>query len=179
MTFDSFAGIKVLEWFFANPTRRIHFKGLCRETGLSQLTVKDYCEEFISKKWLLDERIANARFFFLNNTDYEVKALKKAYAVNLLRKHGLDSVADSTAISFALYGSHASGEYDERSDIDLLVIGRKESVDYKSVEKLRKDLGKEAQVTIIPLEKWERNKESDPFIFSVLKNHVLIGGAPL
>lgn len=179
MKLDSFAGIRLLEWFLAHPSRRIYFKELCRETELGPVTVKGYCEDFIIRQWLLDERVANARFFFLNNANYVVKALKKAYILEFLKKKGMESIADSTAISFALYGSYASGEYDERSDIDFLIIGRKESVDYKVVEKLRKDLEKEVQITIIPLEKWERNKKTDPFISSVLKNHVLIRGAPL
>lgn len=179
MSFQSFGGTKVLEWFLEHPTQKVHFRELCRHLKLNPLTVKSYCEEFLKNHWLQEERKANLRIFFLNNNHFAVKAMKKAYFLERLRKLRIKEAVDDTAISFALYGSHASGEYDEKSDVDFLVVGRKETVDSNALKKIEERLDKPVQLTTISLEKWERNKESDPFALSVLKNHVLLRGAPL
>lgn len=179
MKLQEFSGIRILEWFLRHPTRKIHFKELCRELGLGPLTVKTYCEELIKREWLLQERNANLRIFYLNGSSWVAKALKRAYFLEQLRKEKIGALVDETAISLALYGSHASGEYDEKSDIDILVIGRKERVDYRHAKRLEKRLGKSLQITVFPWEKWEGNRQRDPFMLSVIKNHVLLKGAQL
>lgn len=179
MSFNSFAGIKVLGWFLEHPTEKVHFRELCRHLGLNPLTVKSYCEEFLGNQWLLDERKANLRIFSLNDGHFAVKSMKRAHFLEKLRRLKTTSAVDETVISFALYGSHASGEYDEKSDVDFLVVGRKEGVDSDMLKNLEQKLGRSIQLTVISLEKWERNKEKDPFALSVLKNNVLLRGAPL
>ena len=180
MAFSSFAGTRVLAFFLANPTRKIHFKELCRELELSPSSVKLYCEDFITRKWLTEHRIGNHRFFQLDNSSYPVLAIKRAYFLELLSSNGADKVVRGTAISLALYGSHASGEYDEKSDIDLLVIGRKDDIVNTTISRIERAAGKPVQLTVISLDMWESGlKSSDPFVISVLRNHVLLMGARL
>lgn len=179
MRFGDFAGIRILHYFLGHPSKRIHLKELCRELALSPLTVKTYCDEFLENGWLLEERRANLRIFCLNNEHFVVKALKRAYFLEKLRAEKIEAITAEGAISLALYGSHASGEYDEKSDIDLFVVGRREQVNHAVLKSLEKKIGKQVQVTVFPLDKWEKNKASDPFMLSVLRNHVLINGAPL
>jgi predicted nucleotidyltransferase len=179
MTFSSFSGIKILTWFLANPTQKIHFKDLCRELQLAPSTIKTYCEEFLKKDWLGEERTANLRIFYLKNENYVVRSLKRTYFLGLMQERKIEILVDTNVISFALYGSHASGDYDELSDIDLFVIGKKEQVHYNLTKKLEKKFGKQIQATVLSLGKWEQNKHSDPFLRSVLKNHVLLKGAAL
>jgi uncharacterized protein len=179
MSFHSFAGVKVLGWFLEHPTQKAHFRELCRKLKLHPLTVKSYCDEFLKNEWLLEERKANLRIFSLNDGHFAIKAMKRAYLLEKLRRIKITSAVDETIISFALYGSHASGEYDEKSDVDFLVVGRKEGVDFNLLKKLERKLGRSVQLTAISLGKWEKNKDSDPFALSVLKNNVLLEGAPL
>jgi len=179
MNMDSLIWFRILDWFFQHPSEKVHFKELCRNLRLSPISVKSYCEHFIQRGWILDEKKANLRLFFLNSKSYSVKAMKRAWILEKLRSYGIEELVDDNIISFALYGSYASGEFDERSDIDLLVIGIKEQVDYDKIKKLREGMDKEVQVTVIPLHKWEKNKKTDPFILSVLRNHVLLKGMVL
>jgi hypothetical protein len=179
MKFREFSGLRILAWFLEHPTRRIHFKELCRELRLSPATVLSYATEFVAKDWVREERQANLRIFFLSNENPSILALKRAHFLDFLISNGFGKIASDSAISFALYGSYASGANDERSDIDLLVVGRKEDVSDELVRRLEQKSGKGAQVTVIPLERWEKNRKADPFILSVLKNHVLLKGAPL
>lgn len=178
MKFESFAGIQILEWFFGNPSKKIHFKELCRETKLGPVTIKDYCEQFLEKEWLIEKREANLRIFNLNNQNYVVQAMKKAWFLKKLHEYEIGSIVDKGIISLVLYGSHASGEYNEKSDVDILVIGNKEQIDWKNIKRLESKLGKEIQITTMSLGKWEKNKETT-FVKSVLRNYVLLRGAAL
>ena len=179
MLSESFSGIRILAWFLEHPTKKIHFRELCRELKLGPLTVKTYCEEFLKHEWIREERNANLRVFSLNDENYVVRAMKRAYFLKKAHGARIEELVDNTALSLALYGSHASGEYDEKSDIDLIVIGRRENVNYERVEKLKKALGKSVQVTVFSLGEWEKRKKNDPFALSVLRNNVLVGGVPL
>jgi len=179
MKLGQFAGIQALEWFLSHPTKQIHFKELCRELKLSPPTISEYCGQFVNRQWLKEERKANLRFFSLNNESYAVKSIKRAYFLESLSESGIEEIIGEGIVSFALYGSHASGEYDERSDVDLLVIGRKEQVNYENAKRIEKKLGKKMQITVIEMVKWEKNRLKDQFILSVLKNHVIIRGVSL
>jgi len=82
--------------------------------------------------------------------------------------------------SLALYGSGARGTYDEKSDIDLLVIGEESCVRYDAVQAVEEELGFELQVTVIPYYHWEQMLESvDVFARNVFRDHVLLGGVRL
>ena len=178
MQFEKFPALRVLTWFLANPAAQIHFKQLCRELNLGPLTVKSYCEQYIRKGWLKEQKQANLRFFSLDNGNYRVKSIKRAFYLELLAKEGVEKLAKDP-ISLALYGSHASGEYDGKSDIDILVLGQKEQVDYRFAVQLEKKLKKKVQITVVPLAQWEKSKKSDHFMLSVLNNNIIIAGAPL
>lgn len=82
--------------------------------------------------------------------------------------------------SLALYGSGARGTYDEKSDIDLLVIGEESCVRYEAVQAVEEAIGVELQVTVIPWYRWEQLLESDDvFARNVLRDHILLGGVRL
>ncbi|GAB7014860.1 nucleotidyltransferase domain-containing protein [Methanogenium cariaci] len=83
-------------------------------------------------------------------------------------------------ISLALYGSGARGTYDEKSDIDLLVVGEESCVRYDAVQAVEEELGFELQVTVIPYYRWEQMLESDDvFARNVFRDHILLGGVRL
>ncbi len=103
----------------------------------------------------------------------------RAYHLLLLRKLGIENIAQG-CITLAIYGSMASGNLDERSDLDILVIGDEKVSDRDGIHELEERLGREVQLTVLPYFQWERLKrEGDKFSESVLRNHVLVKGAEL
>lgn len=82
--------------------------------------------------------------------------------------------------SLALYGSHASGKYNEKSDVELLIISQGEEIDLSPLKNLEKETKKKVKACVYSSEEW-RNlvKKNDSFALSVLRNHILIYGAEL
>ncbi len=177
--FRKFAGFRILEYFLLNPTREVHLKELARELEVSPATVKHYCDLFAKEGILIVKRIGNMRIFKLNNDYFAVKEIKRAYMILKLKEVGVESLC-SSCYSLAVYGSVASGEFNEKSDIDLLVISKESCIDYSVIRKIEAALGKEIQLTVFQPHEWEimkRNK--NPLVNEILRNHVLIKGVPL
>lgn len=83
-------------------------------------------------------------------------------------------------LSVALYGSAASGTFNDKSDLDILIIGEADQVDKDKILSIQEKIGKPIQLTVIPWHRFERKKkEGDPFVKSVLENHILLFGAEL
>ena len=79
-----------------------------------------------------------------------------------------------------MYGSHASGTYDRKSDIDILVISQQRKLNLDEIKKLEKKIGREIKIHSFSIGDWMRLKRrSDNFVMSVLKNHILLCGAEI
>ncbi len=177
--FKKFAGFKILEYFIIHPTEEIHLKGLSRKLEMSSGSVKSYCDTFEADEVLTSRRKGNLRLFTLNNDNFAVREMKKAYYYQLLKEMGIEWLIEDCT-SMAIYGSFASGNFDERSDLDILVIGEEKGVDRSSIVEFEGKIGREIQLTVIPYYKWEKmKKQGDKFAENVTGNHVLIKGAEL
>jgi len=175
--FRKFVGFKMLEYFITRPSAEVHLKELSRNLGISPGSAKIYCDIFERDGILRVRRKGNLKLFTLNN-NFAVRELKKAYCAILLKELGIEKIAENCT-SLAIYGSFASGDFDEKSDLDILVIGE-ENVNRDLIIELQEKLGKEIQVTVLPYYRWERmKKEGEKFAESVLRNHILIKGAEL
>ncbi len=177
--FNKFIGFKILNWFVENPTKEIHIKGLARTLNISSSTSKYYCDLFTKDNILTLVKIANLNLFRLNNISFYVKELKKTLSLVALKEAIKEKIAKK-AISIAIYGSYASGEYNENSDLDILIIGKNLDIDKDFTIKLEKKLKREIQLTIMSYPEFEKMKEiSTAFVKEILSNHILIKGAKL
>lgn len=177
--FKKFTGFKILEYFITHPTSEIHLKELARTLKISPGSVKFYCDLFESEGILISKKKGNLRLFKLNNDDFTVREIKKTYYLLLLKENGIQEICENCG-SLAIYGSFASGEFDEKSDLDILVIGNKEDINYDILHEIEKKTGLKLQLTVVPFYKWEKMKEEkDYFAESVIRKHILIKGAPL
>ncbi len=179
LKFRSFIGFRVLEFFLKNPSKEIHIRKLSRELEISPGSAKTYCNLLKKENILNEKKQANLKLFQLNNENYLSKEFKKAYHLVYFKELGIEKIIKNE-VSLAIYGSYASGEFDEKSDLDILVIGENRDINDKKLMALKNKINKEIQLTVIPYYKWETmKKKSEPFSKTVLKNHILIKGAEL
>ena len=177
--FEKFVGLRVLTWFLTHPTGEIHINKLARELGVSPGSVKSYADAFKRDGLLTVTRLGTARILSLDNDSFAARELKRACMALLLVRAGIEEIAPES-ISVAIYGSTAAGTFDEQSDIDILIIGDESQIDHDRVPALEAEIGREVQLTVVPYYRWEQMKdEGDPFVTSVLQNHMLVRGARL
>jgi uncharacterized protein len=177
--FRKFVGCKILEYFLRYPTTKRYINELAKELSISPRSVKIYCDLLEKDAILTKEVVGNVHLFSTNNNHYRVKEMKRAYIATLLAENDTEAILDD-CISFAVYGSHASGTYDEHSDLDLLVIGDEHDIHKDKILKLQQTLDKQIQLTVLSLTQWETMKKNDdPFAKTILRNHLLISGAQL
>ena len=164
-----FVGFRVLERFLTYPSEKIHLRELARDLEISPGSAKTYCDALVDDDLILEEAKGNLRLFRLNRDDFVAREMMKTY---YLLTEG--------STSLAIYGSFARGNFDEKSDLDLLVIGEESDVNKDRVLDLQEDLGREVQLMVVPYYRWESmKKEGNRFAKSVLRDHILIKGVEL
>lgn len=178
-SFRKFVGIKVLEYFLKYPTEETYLKELAKKLQISPRSVKIYCDIFDKEGIIIREIKGNMHIFKTNNDNFRVREMKRAYFINLLADLNIEKIAEECA-SIAIYGSYATGTYDDKSDIDLLIIGDEKNVKRDLVVNIMNRIDKEIQLNVISIVKWEKlKKENDHFVKNIIRNHVLIKGAEL
>ena len=173
-----FVPIKVLEHFIKNPTQEFYAREIATAIKASPASVKNCCDLLAREGILKSRKRGRMIFYKLDNDIFLVKELKRAYHLLLLKEAGIEKICSEGTI--AIYGSISIGDVDERSDIDVLVIGYGENVDFNTIKKIENNLGRKIHLTIFTPIQWEAlKKRGDPFVKNVLKNHILVRGAEL
>ena len=177
--FRKFVGFKILEYFLKYPTEQTYLKELAKKLQISPRSAKIYCDLFEKEGIIKREKKGNMHLFSTCNSNFRVRELKRAYFINLLAEMNIENIAEECA-SIAIYGSYASGNYDEKSDVDILIIGNEQYVKRDLIVKIMEIIDKEFQLNVIPIIKWEKmKKDQDHFVKNIIRNHILIKGVEL
>lgn len=176
---DRFRGWEVLKFFLAKG-EKAHVKGVARALKISPGTAQDYLVGYEKQGILTKERSANAINYRLAETPLTLE-LKKAYFVSLLSGFIAEFEKENPYVAtLALYGSHAKGTYDLKSDIDLIAISQEKKPGLKAVQRLEEKLGKDAGFQAFTPAEWGRMlRQNDSFAVAVSKNHIILYGAEL
>jgi predicted nucleotidyltransferase len=170
-------GFRLLEVFLKEPGKAFTLRETARAAGLSPSAAKKYCDQYEKEGFLAEKKVGTARLFSLVNSFFLVRQSKALYLLSKIREAGIEK-ACTNPISIAVYGSTVSGDYDENSDMDILMIGGK--LEDGAISAIQKKIGKDLQITHLSLSAWSKKKESrDPFAMQVLMRHVLVSGEPL
>ncbi len=94
------------------------------------------------------------------------------------------SIFGSNLVNGYLYGSYARGDYDEESDVDILLTVDQSDEDIrmhnKSLAKIDSDLSLDhnvtVSVTVKPLEQFNRYAEISPFYKNVINEGICYAG---
>jgi predicted nucleotidyltransferase/biotin operon repressor len=176
--------LKVLGYFLLNPKKPIHIKALARTLGISPMSVSHAVKLYEERGYLIKEELGLAHYYHLNVRNPVIEPMKKAYGRDFIlsvRPQDIFLSADQNIISLALYGSYASGSFDEESDVDFLVVtaSKKDKI-LKAIMELENKLGKEVNVSVYDLSEWlALAKKGDAFYKNVADNHVLLYGTEI
>jgi len=175
---------KVLTYFLSHPSTSIYVKQLSRELKISPSGTNQTLKLLARSKVLFKEEIGKAHYYFLNNGLPFIKLLKVSYFLAKIEEWKIEAKfknQDEDLISLAVYGSYASGNFDEKSDIDLLLISSKSKAHFLNlIQNIEKYLNKEVNFEVLNISKWQKiKKENEPFYQEIIRNHILLVGSEL
>ncbi|MFH1224612.1 MAG: nucleotidyltransferase domain-containing protein [Candidatus Diapherotrites archaeon] len=174
-----FKGWLVLEFFLENGTR-IHVNGLAKKLKISPGTAQTYLTEYERQGMLEREKTANTMGYRLRESPLSLE-LRKALFISKIGNFAAEFLKENPhTAKLALYGSHAKGTYDMKSDIDLIAISQDKKPGLKALQRLEEKTGKEAAIQVFTLAEWKRLLEkNDHFAFAVIGNSIMLAGEPL
>ncbi|MCZ7380231.1 MAG: nucleotidyltransferase domain-containing protein [Candidatus Methanoperedens sp.] len=182
--FKTYVKWKILSHFLANPNTSFHIKQLARILNVSPASVSSAVKSFEENGLLSKEEKGLAHIYRLDSDNSMVAPLKKAYGIaSVLSSKPTENFLgiDPGIISLALFGSYAEGSFDEKSDIDFLIVTstRKEKF-IKAAKILEEELEKEVSLSVLKLSEWRAMaKKGDAFYNRIVENHILLHGSGL
>ncbi len=182
--FRTYVKWKILSHFLANPNTSFHIKQLARILNVSPASVSSAVKSFEEDGLLSKEEKGLAHIYSLDSDNSVVTPLKKAYGIAFVLSSKPEEKfleTDPNIISLAFFGSYAEGSFDEKSDIDFLIVtGAKKEVHIKAAKQLEEELEKEVSLSVLKLSEWRiMAKKGDAFYKRIVENHILLHGSGL
>jgi len=165
---------RLLTYYFANPTARIHLRDLAERLSTDPSNLSKELRR-LEREGLFRSEVSGHQKYFQLNREYplfdEVRRIvgKTIGAVAMIREmlnkiEGIDEAY--------LYGSFAKNQQDAASDIDVLIIGvpQEESL-AQAMRKLERQVGREINYTVLAQKEFEsRRARQDTFLENVWHN---------
>ena len=181
--FQKYIDWKILSYFLQHPSRSVYVKELAKIIDVSPSSVSLALNKFRGFGLVIKKKMGQTHFYKLNNDFIGISELKKFFfLVQLQEINFVNSLLklDENIITVVLYGSFAAGEYDDLSDIDIVVIAPRKFKLNKLIEKLEGKLSRDLNIEILSINQWTKFKEhNEPFYNNVQMNHVLLYGGEL
>ena len=176
--FSKYAMWKIMEWFTHHPSDMQYVNGLSKETGLSNATCSRLLNELEENSILRRKELGRAHYYELVD-NYIARGLKRFILLYRLNETGLVErlVEENPSLTnLVLYGSCATGEYEEDSDLDLLaIVNNKVKIE---LDQYVDQIGRVIHITSINIGKWISMKnENEGFYQEVKRSGIyLVGG---
>ena len=181
--FERYKDWKLLRIFLNNPDHSFYTKEISRNTRIGSGTVNNFLKNIYKDNILNREIVGNVHLYNLNDESEIVKQMKILNTIINFKKNKLTEEFlknDNTIISIILYGSHADGEYDSKSDIDLIILVNKKKQFTNTIQKLESNIKKIISPQILTITDWQKIKENDKtFYDSIIRNHIVLYGSGL
>ena len=166
--FSSKVRIELLSTFFLHPGKSFYLRELERITGEDYKNVSTELRNLESIGLLTSSKSGNLKYFHVNPGFLIYSELKSIFfkvkgAPGLLKQ----VLSDDKDIEYAfIYGSFAGGAENDRSDIDLMVVGEMPLENLlKRLREPEKLLGRNINPSLFQIsEMKQRLKDQDPFI---------------
>lgn len=182
--FRTYVKWKILAHFLANPNTSFHIKQLARILNVSPASVSNAVKLFEKDGLLSKEEKGLAHIYRLDSDNSVIAPLKKAYGIAFVLSSKPKEKflgIEPNIFSLALFGSYAEGNFDEKSDIDFLILtGSGKEMFIKAAKILEELLEKEVSLSVLKLSDWRAMaKKGDAFYKRIVENHVLLYGGGL
>lgn len=169
---------QIITFFFLNPRKRIYLKQLSDQLDLDNGNLSRYLTSLVNEGFLNAQEEGRQKYFSLNHNYLVLPELKKMMAVKISPEILLKELFSKFSELKAAYifGSYASGKFNDKNDLDVMLIGEQNPFDIRrEIVKLQKQFGRE--INIIDYTEAEYNKKiknQDAFLKKVLAEPKII-----
>ena len=170
--------LDAMKFFAENPYREVYLREFGRENKISPNTAQRFLDLFLKNGFIKEFRRANLRYFQANLDSISFRQIKISFSLKELEDSGLIDYLKEKYPQVILFGSVAKGLDDNKSDIDLVCIGNKKTLDLFEFEKRLK---KEINFHVFNLSDWKKEKEKNKAYYQeVISTGInLIGEIPI
>jgi predicted nucleotidyltransferase len=151
--------MQIINFFIENSSSKITQTKLIKETKIAKATAVKWMHYLVANDMLKLERIGVSNIYQLNNENLVIKHIKIIKTILSLKE--LKKLKDK-GLEIYLYGSASRGEDTEKSDIDILVIGRtkrREIVDV--IDQISKKINRKISFSIFSNVEWSMMRKKD------------------
>lgn len=178
--FNKYASWKILHYFALNSSKEVYVKEIAKKLDLSTGICSKTLRELL-KLEILEKRSSGQAHYYRLANNYLTNELKRFIGLFTIHEAGVVhkiTEAFDKPTSVILYGSYATGEFNEKSDIDILVITSKKQKPH--LHDIEKAIGRDINIEIMGIGKWLKMKhDNDSFYSMVMKDHILLYGSEL
>lgn len=178
--FGQHASLKIMEWFSRNPGRKVYVNELSKIIQLSNASCSRILNVLERKGFLSREKMGKAHYYELID-NFATREMKRFFLI--MRLHESDLVEylsgnNPGLTNLVLYGSCATGEYDEKSDMDILAINNgRIMADLDTYEDF---LRMRIEITSLNIGRWiSMKKNNDGFYKEVKEDGIILFGGEL
>lgn len=154
----------------------LSLRDIAKKASVGVATSKLCLDYLESKDIVKKSKVGNSHLFIIKLDNPLARHIKITYMLSLINDSGLvqELINEYKVISsIVLYGSIARGDYDSKSDIDILIVSRKK-ISIKHLE-AEKKFDREIKFLIYILTEWREKAEKD----KVFYDRVIIDGIAL
>lgn len=169
---------QILIFFFLNPKKSLYLKQLSDQLDLDNGNLSRYLNSLVVNGILSAREEGRQKYFSLNPNYPVLMELKKMITLNagpeILLKEIL-SKNDDLKKAY-IFGSYASGKFNDKSDLDIMLIGNHNSINIRrEIIKLQKQFGREINTIDYTEDEYNKKiKEKDGFLSKVLAEPKII-----
>ncbi len=164
-------------FFFVKEGESIHVKGLAKRLGISAGNAHKQLKLLEKEGVLEKQKIGNLDLYSLKETALVSEMKKLAFMLDSMPFFEKFAGQNKNISALAVYGSIAKGNFDKKSDIDLLVISQNKKLNFEFLEELELKHGREVNTTVYSIGEWRKLLgEKNSFAESVLRNNIILYG---
>jgi predicted nucleotidyltransferase len=165
---------RLLAYYFANPTARLHLRDLAQRLSIDPSNLSKELGR-LEREGLFRAEVSGRQKYFQLDREYPLFAEVRGIVSKTIGARSLiaQSLKEIEGIEEAyLYGSFASNQQDAASDIDVLVIGNPpDKVLAEAMRKIERHLGREVNYTVLTRKEFDsRRARRDAFLENVWHN---------
>lgn len=176
--------LEIIGLFRSNYLNQFYIREMAKLIGKSHVSLLPHLKKFEKDKLLLSKQIGKSKVYSINFNNNQAREFlylsEKKKTLDFLDKNFFikkiyDEFINNTNDCLVLFGSYASGNFTDESDIDLLHIGSIKENEKKKIRDFGKIYKKEVHLVAMTSRQFkEQLSKQSSLVKEIIKNHIIL-----